>query len=86
MAISPFVKNTVVDVSTGVTEDEQNLANTIANNFSDNAEDFQQACKLYGSEFFEDETDGLRTAICSALKGKFTGFQNNYWNKWASLP
>lgn len=62
--------------------DVSETVNAIVESLTSDITGYQQACQMYGSEFFEDETPEFKKQLCVALIAKFAEFTtNNYWRQ-----
>ena len=47
-------------------------------------QEYSQACEMYNSVFFSDESPEFAITLCRALINHFPGNTNLYWNKIAN--
>lgn len=66
-------------------EDDLNqTVNEIVESLRNDIKGYQEACQMYDSTFFENESPEFKKALCTALVAKFPEYKNNYWNELAA--
>lgn len=58
--------------------------NLIIANLGSSHRDFVHASETYNSDFFRDESPEFTRALVRALKAKYQGYSNSYWDKLSS--